>query len=80
MYSCLLREENRFAEYENVLDVKCCQNTTCVFGTDDYVKNEKLHEFMKINQTFFLFFKRVFNCLTFQRTKRLKYGKGMKMT
>jgi len=38
MYSCLLREENRFAEYENVLDVKCCQNTTCVFGTDDYVK------------------------------------------
>jgi hypothetical protein len=38
MYSCLLREENRFAEYENVLDVKCSQNTTCVFGTDDYVK------------------------------------------
>lgn len=57
MYSCLLREENRFAEYENVLDVKCSQNTTCVFGTDDYVKNEKLYEFMKINQTFFLFLK-----------------------
>ncbi len=38
MYSCLLREENRFTEYENVLDVKCTQNTTCVFGIDDYVK------------------------------------------
>lgn len=45
MYSCLLREENRFAEYENVLDVKCSQNTTCVFGTDDY--SVQLFDFSK---------------------------------
>ena len=37
MYSCKFREENRFPEFDNVLDIKCTQNSTCLFALNDYV-------------------------------------------
>lgn len=37
MYACLLREENRYPEFENVLNVTCIEDSICAFGLNDFV-------------------------------------------
>ena len=34
-----LKEDNNFPLFENVLNVNCALNTTCIFGLNDYVSN-----------------------------------------
>lgn len=39
MNTVKLKEDNNFPLFENVLNVNCALNTTCIFGLNDYVSN-----------------------------------------